>query len=235
MLKFLVCDDNKNTLNSLSKMLEDIFIKNDLNAKIVYKAKDDNDVLTYVKENPVDVFILDIQLKSNMNGLDLAKQIRKNNKNSYFIFVTGHSEFVFMAYKIKTFDYLCKPISKESLEDTILRLFDDIYGNTSCKKYIKLDNKNTLIDENEVDFLKSDGMKVIFQTNSNIYETYSSFAKLQQQLPNNFVRCHKSFIVNIKNIAKLEPASNLIYFKNNQTCDIGPKYKENFLKEVRIL
>lgn len=234
MLKFLICDDNKNTLDCLSKMLEGIFVKNDLNAKIVYETTCANEVLSYIKDNSIDVFVLDINLKSDITGIDIAKQIRVNDKDCYIIFTTGHSEFVFMAYKLKTFDYLCKPISKDCLEDTILRLFNDLHSSTLCRKYIKLDNKNTLIDKNEIDYIKRNGMKIIFQTNSKAYETYSSFIKLQPQLPNNFVRCHKSYIANINNITKLEPSSNLIYFKNNTTCDIGPKYKENFMKEVHF-
>ena len=125
-------------------------------------------------------------------------------------------------------------MAKAALEETILRLFDDITNNNERRTYIRLDNKNTLIDENEVQYIKRDGMKIIFQTKSESYQTYSSFAKLQNQLPKNFIRCHKSYIANINNIIKLEPTSNLIYFKNNITCDIGPKYKEDFMKEVNI-
>ena len=77
-------------------------------------------------------------------------------------------------------------------------------------------------------------MKIVFHTDTNCYSVYSSFNKLQPHLPQNFVRCHKSFIANINNINKLDSKSNLIYFKNNETCDIGPKYKKDFLKEVKF-
>lgn len=75
-------------------------------------------------------------------------------------------------------------------------------------------------------------MKLIFHTKSRDYETYSSFNKIQNSLPNNFVRSHKSFIVNINNIANLNPITNIIYFNNGSTCDIGPKYKTNLVEEV---
>ncbi len=233
MLNFVICDDNLPILNKLSHMFESIFMKNDLEAKIAFKTTNDSELLSYLKENPIDVLVLDIKLNSKLDGLEIAKQVRKKNKDCYLIFMTAHSEFVFLAYKCKTFDYLCKPITKERLEETILRLFDDIQGSTSHKKYIRLDNKNTIIAENEVQYIKRDGMKVIFHTNARDYEMYSSFNKLQDQLPNNFVRCHKSFIANVNNITKLEPASNLIYFNNDTTCDIGPKYKDDFMKGVK--
>ena len=77
-------------------------------------------------------------------------------------------------------------------------------------------------------------MKVIFHTNSRDYEVYSSFAKIKDQLPKNFVRCHKSFIANVNNISKLEPTSNIIYFNDNNKCYIGPKYKDDVMKGVKI-
>ncbi len=100
-------------------------------------------------------------------------------------------------------------------------------------KYIKLDTKNTIINESDVQFIRKEGMKLIFHTRNRDYEIYSSFAKIEDRLPNNFIRCHKSFIANIDNIAKLEPSSNLIYFENNSTCDIGPKYKEYIMEVIK--
>ena len=82
-------------------------------------------------------------------------------------------------------------------------------------------------------FIKRDGMKLVFHTKNRDYETYSSFNKIQDLLPSNFIRAHKSYIVNINNIANLDPVSNLIYFSDNSTCDIGPKFKKDLLKEVK--
>ena len=230
MLNFVICDDNLNILEKLSQMLEKIFIKNDYEAKITFKSDKPEKILEYVRENKVDVAILDIELKTNKSGLDLANEIRKINKDIYLIFTTAHLEYVMLAYKYKTFDYIPKPITYVRLEETISRLFEDING--LPKRYIKIDNKKTIIDESEVLYIKRDGMKLIFHTKSRDYETYSSFNKIQSALPNNFVRTHKSFIANINNITNLDPVSNIIYFNNDSTCDIGPKFKNDLIKEV---
>ena len=146
MLKFVICDDNKNTLNQLSIMLESIFIKNDLEAEIVFKSNKESELLNYIENNIFDVLILDIQLSTKSAGIDIANLIRKKNKDCYIIFTTAHSEFVFLAYQCKTFDYICKPITKERLEETILRLLSDIKGTKNPNNYIKLNNKNTIIN-----------------------------------------------------------------------------------------
>ena len=136
MLNFVICDDNHAVLNRLSKMLESIFINNNIDAEIGLKSTKSSDVINYLKDNKVDVLILDINLNSEISGCDIADMVRKKNKDVYIIFSTGHLEYALIAYKYKTFDYLPKPIVEERLEETILRLVDDIKLTPS--KFIKL-------------------------------------------------------------------------------------------------
>lgn len=231
MLNFVICDDNLNILDKFSSILENIFIKHNYDAEIGLKTSDIDELLDYIDENKTDVLILDINLKSDKSGLEVAAKVREKNKDTYFIFTTAHLEYAMMAYKFKTFDYLAKPVTYDRLEDTVVRLFEDVNG--LPKKYIKIDNNKTIIDENDVLFIKRDGMKLVFHAKSRDYETYSSFNKIQDSLPSNFVRTHKSFIVNIDNIVNVDYVDNIIYFDDGSTCDIGPKFKNDFMKEVK--
>ena len=231
MLSFVLCDDNYGAIDKLSKMLNSIIISHNLKAQISYTTNNPNDLLNYLKDNPTDVLLLDIDLKSSTSGLQIAEQIRAIDKNIYIIFVTGHFEFGMVAYKYKTFDFLQKPLTKERFEETILRLYSDIYGSTA--RYIRLDNDKTVIKENSIRFIKKEGMKVIFHTDTRDYETYSSFNKISGMLPNNFVRCHKSYIVNVSKITVIDLSENEISFTNNDKCYIGPKYKNDFMEVLK--
>lgn len=228
MLNFVICDDNSNILNKLSKMLESIFIKNNLDGKVSLSTTTPSKVLTYSKENNVDVYILDIDLKSDISGLDLASKIRNYNKNVYLIFTTAHLEYIMLAYKVKTFDYLAKPIAFERFEETILRLFDDVKCNQN--RYIKIGSSSNIVNENDIYCIKKEGMKLIYCTKENFYETYSSFNKIETCLPENFVRCHKSYIANINKISTINSDNNTILFDDSTTCSIGPKYKLNLME-----
>lgn len=231
MLNFVICDDNLNILDKLETMLETIFTKNNFEASVSFKSNNPEDILNYVQNNCVDAIILDINLKSNKSGLELAKKIREKKKNTYIIFNTAHLEYAMVAYKYKTFDYLAKPVTYDRLEDTIIRLFDDINGST--KKYLKIDNKNTIIDESEIQYIKRDGMKLVFHTSSRDYDTYSSFNKFEEKLPKTYVRCHKSYIANINQIKDVEPVSGTVTFKDGDICYIGPKYKKEFMEVLK--
>ena len=127
MINFVLCDDNFGALDKLSRMLNSIIISNNLKGQITYTTDSPTDLLNFVKNNPTDVLLLDIDLKSSTSGLEIAEQIRKIDKSIYIIFVTGHFEFGMVAYKYKTFDFLQKPLTRERFEETILRLYSDIF------------------------------------------------------------------------------------------------------------
>ena len=224
MLNFVLCDDNQVILDRLCKMLESIFIKHNFDAEIIFSSTVPENILDFIKENNnVHVLFLDIDLKSKMSGLDLASQIRKVNKQ------------VLIAYQYKTFDFIPKPITIERLEETFLRIIDDIETDYSVNNFIRIDNRNTIINEDSIYFIKKNGMKLVFYTDNRIYETYSSFSKIEEILPSNFVRCHKSYIANINKIHDISLNNNSISFDStsNMKCYIGPKYKNKMMEVLK--
>lgn len=234
MLNFALCDDNPAIVNKLAKILEAIFINKNLPGKIVLVETNPNNILDFISnDDRIDVLLVDIDLKSNMNGIELVNKIRTTNKAMYVIFTTAHLEYGILAYKCKTFDFLPKPITSERLQETILRIFEDVYD--SPKNFIQIDNKKTFITENSVFYIKKDGMKLIFKSKSRDYKVYSSFSRLSSSLSSNFFRCHKSYIINLNNITDIQPKNNLITFNNNPNiqCYIGPKYKESLMEVLQ--
>lgn len=231
MLNFIICDDDINMINKLSSLFEKVFIKNDFDAKIVLKTSNYKELLSFMSSNLVNVIVLDIEFKnSKVNGLNIAEEIRKINKDCYIIFITSHFEYIMEAYDYKTFAYLFKnSLSVDTLSDTLIRLFDDVSG--TPRKFLKIDTKGSFIDLNDIQFIEKNGMKLIYHTSHGIFETYNSFSKIEDKLPDNFVRCHKSFIANVSNIAHISLTNCTITFKNDEVCYIGPKYK-NCLMEV---
>lgn len=232
MLNFIICDDEVHMLDKLSHLFEKTFIKNDFDAKIVLKTQDYQKVLSFMCTNQVNVVVLDIEFKnSKINGLNIAEEIRKINKDCYIIFITSHFEYIMEAYDYKTFAYLFKnSLSVDSLSDTLNRLFDDVSGYST--KFIKIDGKGNFIVLNDIQFIEKNGMKLIYHTSHKILETYNSFSKIEDKLPENFIRCHKSFIANINNIEHISLSNSVITFKNNEICYIGPKYKNSLMEVI---
>lgn len=232
MLNLVICDDDIHMIDKLSLLFEKAFVKNDFDAKIVFKTQNYKELLSFMVSNQVNVVILDIEFKnSTVNGLNIAEEIRKMNKDCYIIFITSHFEYLMEAYDYKTFAYLFKnSLSVDTISTTLNRLFDDISGTSS--KFIKIDTKGTFIDLNDIQFIEKNGMKLVYHTSHSVLDTYNSFSKIESNLPNNFVRCHKSFIANVNNIVHISLTDSTITFKNNEVCYIGPKYKSLLLEVI---
>ena len=230
MIKFALCDDNNQLLSKLKELLETIFFRNNLDAGIVLTTDTASQLVSFINKNEVDVLFLDIDLNSKVNGIEIAKQIRQNNKSMYIIFLTGHFEYIVSAFECKTFDFIQKPFSLTKIEGTVLRLFEDIYANN--QKFIRLANSRKLVNQNLINYIEKDGMKTIYYLGSSAIKSYGSFNKISKALPTNFVRCHKSFIVNINNISNVDLTNNTIFFKfsSKSSCFIGPKYKNSFME-----
>lgn len=232
MLNFVICDDDIHMINKLSLLFEKAFLKHDYDAKVVLKTSNYKEVLSYISSNSVNVVVLDIEFKnSKLNGLNIAEEIRKINKDCYLIFITSHFEYVMEAYDYKTFAYLFKnSLSIDTLSDTLARLFDDVSG--TSYKFLKIDNKGNFLDLNDIQFIEKNSMKLIYHTTHGVYETYNSFSKIEYMLPTNFVRCHKSFIANTNNITHISLPNGSITFKTGEVCYIGPKYKKSLLEVI---
>lgn len=82
-------------------------------------------------------------------------------------------------------------------------------------------------------YIKRNNMKLVYHTSSRDYEVYSSFNKIQDSLPTNFIRCHKSYIVNLDNIKDVDPVTLTVLLTDNSSCSIGPKYKNEFLEVIK--
>lgn len=235
MLSFVLCDDNNAILDRLNKMFDSLFIEHHFDAEISFSSTNPKNVLEYFKNHIVNAVFLDIDLKSEISGLDVAEQIRKLNRHTYIIFMSAHLEYILIAYRYKTFDFIPKPITIERLEETLLRIMEDMNAEDKKNKFIRLNNRNTIINESSINFIKKDGMKLIFYTDNRTYETYNSFNKISEELPPNFIRCHKSYIANVNKITDINQANNMILFNNDNKvkCYIGPKYKNKIMEVLK--
>lgn len=202
MLHFALCDDNKNTLEKTTSTLESIFCNADIEADIAFASTSSRKLLDYLSENQADVVLLDIDLSNKVSGIELAKKIREVNKYIYIIFITAHFEYSMLAYKVKTFDFLVKPITYESLKDTIVRLRDDIYGNKNC--FVKFGRSKQYIRANDIIYIEKDKAKATVHTTETSFQIYATVEEIISCLPGYFVRCNKSFIINTNRVSQID-------------------------------
>lgn len=177
-----------------------------------------NDSAVYLTTS---LFFLDIQM-SGMNGIDAAKKIRSEGYPGPIIFLTAFREYVFRGYEVHAMNYLLKPIKENALFLCLDEIVDQMRGNSYLFK-----NKQELVSIPFKDILSflSNGHYVDITTISAYYCQHTTLSRIMGELPAEFIRVHKSCIVNMAHIYKI--TGSTIVLSNHMTTQIGRSYMQS--------
>lgn len=236
-LNILIVEDNKYEMTNIVKIIKSI--SKEFN---IYKAFTGEECFNILEKVDIDLFILDIQLP-DISGLGIAKTIRNIAKYelTYIVFITTHIYFQLDAFKkVNCYDFIEKPYKKEELIKIIKRLSRGILKQ---KQLVKLDRQKIYFEmkdctikvyADEILFIESKKRNCIIHTkHKEILVKNITIKKILEMLPKEyFMRTHRSYIVNLENIYKIEKSGKdswIIYFKSYtlQTY-ISNTYKEEF-------
>lgn len=189
--------------------------------KVVGEATNGQELLQLVKEEKPDIVLVDI-LMPGMNGMEAAKVCKQLLPSIQVIFITGSDKFAVEAFTLSAVDYIVKPIenarlfvalekAKQSLQ---LQEHIDAKPNYNYKLVIKSNNTFIYLVFDDILFIEKEGRKTILHTEKDRFETLESLQELEERLPDFFYKSHRSYLVNLRKIEKIEPSgeSYLAYF-----------------------
>ena len=236
----LICDDIRNEALKLEKLIKQA----GFDADIRYFEKG-SDLLEYIKTGArIDVCFLDI-IMPEMNGIELAKNMRDANFKGKIVFLTSSNDYGVESYQVKAYFYLLKPVSKEDIK----RLLDEIKyappADNSLKRQsqlkqggIKVETRNMtrLITFNEISYVEVINKNVFFRLlDGSDIVIFASLSELMPQLiaDGRFAQCHRSFVVNMDAIMQI--SGKEIFLQCGRKTFISRGYKEfsnQYLKHI---
>lgn len=203
-MKICVVDDEKWTRLNIVKMLQNL--EPDW---LVEACSSGSEALELSSEYNFDCYILDIEL-NDLQGITLSKALQKMNEHSQIIFSTAHDQYAVKAYELGAIDYLCKPYNQERLKKALDWLNEKEIINT---KSITIDYQRSkiIIETSDIIYIESQLKKCIIQTTSEQYEIVGSLSYYEAILDDNFIRCHKSYLVNWAYVKAIIPLYDTVY------------------------
>ena len=235
MLRFIVCEDNKDFLSRLCNTINKVMMPYNFEYKISKFAEYNKEVEEIIKrKHEQKVYILDIEL-GEVSGLEIASEIRERDLESIIIFITSHPECkndIFYS-RLLALDYIPKD-----------RLWSDRFENT-LEYTIKAINRRRIltfefnhnsyrVPFDDILYIEKvqDNQKCIINTeNNNQYEINTTITDLATKLGPSFFQSHKSCIINIEKIKKINYADNTITFLNNKCVYLLSNRKKKELRE----
>jgi DNA-binding LytR/AlgR family response regulator len=202
-----ICDDDNSELEKIKSAVETfIALKQHEHQIAVQIFTNGNDLLSYIsRHGSFDLLILDI-IMPGINGLEIAEEIRSNNSACKIIFLTSSPEFAVHSYKVRAFYYFLKPFSDSELIVQLEKALDEMAVEQSSSIIIKGKSKLTRVQIHKIRYLESVKHVVFFHLHNNeALSCYGSMEEFHDILlaDNRFVKCHKSFIVNMNYVISI--------------------------------
>ena len=201
------------------------------------------DVIDFLKTNRVELMFLDIQMEE-LNGIQLIKVLMNRPK---VILTTAYDSFAIKSYELDVTDYLLKPFSFERFTKAVNRAYDQIMlekgsvpvhtatSNDAGKNeesyfFVKTEFRLQKVDFSDILYIEGQGDYQCIVTTKGKIMTLQNFSRLMASLPSEtFIRVHKSFIVSINQIEKIE--RNRIRI-GDKSIPISLTYKDQFFNTL---
>lgn len=229
-LTCIIVDDEPNAVALL-----EVLIAQNTQWKLTGKCFDALEALAFLKDNKPDFLFLDINMPQ-LTGMELAALLSPETK---IVFTTAYSEHAAESYTFHTIDYLLKPITlkrflaatqkiEAHFRSTVAEKFtpveaDDYFFVKSGKVFRNILMADILYFEGEKEYVK-------LVTPKEEILVYRRLKDIEEQLSDPFVRIHNSFIVNTRQIKKIQ--DNHVYIAD-QHIPISEKFKEKFMNIVQ--
>jgi DNA-binding LytR/AlgR family response regulator len=172
--------------------------------EVVGEAATAREALALAARVPYDVVFCDIEMPG-ASGLDVARLVRDRPERPELVFVTAHERYAVQAFAVEAFDYLLKPVDPERLAQLVRRLVERRPAAGAVQKIpVVSAGKTVLLDYGAVHFVRADGDYARVHTYDRAYLCTSSLGELEDTLPaEQFVRIHRSYLVNLAKIASV--------------------------------
>lgn len=230
--KCLIVDDERPARELLESYIEKI-----PELEIVGSYKNPLEAIHIIQSKNVDILFLDIQMPE-IKGTQLLNSI--TNK-PIVIFTTAYQEYALESYEMDVLDYMVKPISFERFYKGVRKALKQISlaNNTSLIENVtpkindfiilKADYKIYRIQYNDIFYIEGLKEYVTFYTKNQKIIVYESLKQLEISLPSNFIRVHKSYIVNKNSVHAL--SGNQLEI-NSVKIPLGQSYKDSVKAEL---
>ncbi|MBQ1955876.1 MAG: response regulator transcription factor [Clostridia bacterium] len=210
-VKIAVCDDSSTDAGYICKLLSLWASRKNINLKTAIFPSAESFLFLHDEDKSYDILLLDIEM-DKMNGITLAENIRKTDNDLKIVFITGYPEFVSRGYDVQALHYLIKPATEERLFPVLNRALAEIEARNNFVLF-KTEKGSLRIDLKRIVFAEAFSHCIHITTLDGEFDVIQTLSQLIEDLGEDFVRCHRSYVVGLAHIGKLT--------KNELTLDNG--------------
>lgn len=230
MIRCLAIDDEPLALQQLTTYIQKVpFLELAAQCQSAMEAR------KFLEQDTVDAIFCDINMP-DLNGMDFVKSLQAP---PLIVFTTAYSEYAVEGFKVNAVDYLLKPFGLDDFRRAAKRIkerLEIVSTNTQHPTpntqpdtlFVKTDYRMVKISIADIRYIEgmSEYLKIYLEGEDKPIITLLSMKKIETRLPENFMRIHRSYIVNLHKIQEVN--KNRIIMDAETFLPIGDMYKESF-------
>ena len=200
MMRIAVCDDSPQFLQTAVTLIRTWSRQRNIPVEL-HTCSNGDELLAANAAARLDIVFLDI-IMPLLNGIETARELRKQDTSIRIIFLTSSPEFALDSYSVKAQGYLLKPVTYEKMQDAL----DD------CARYFAKEPENIILKTpfgyqklyfHNIEYIEAQNKKAIFYLDDgNAVQAADplNFYEHKLTLDHGFFKCHRSYLVYLKNV-----------------------------------
>lgn len=201
MISVAICEDESYFLDSISELLNQ-YLRDKKTEASVMKFSSGEEFMISGQDS--DIILMDIRLPGQ-DGMNIMEQLRNNKKNGQVIFISAYQDYVFQAFDVNAINYLLKPIVPIKFFAAIDKAMERIRQN--CDNVLLISNGSSFskIQTKNIYYCEVFNHQVFIHTTTETYRYSGILDSLEEELDDDFFRCHRSYIINMRYVVSKAP------------------------------
>lgn len=199
-LKVAICDDNPVDAGFVEGILKGWATERDICLNVRLFSSGEQFLFHYAEDKRWDILLLDIEMGA-MDGVTMARTLRKDNETVQIVFITGYSDYIAEGYEVAALHYLMKPVSREKLYAVLDRAMGKRQQDEKCLN-LEIGGEMVRLPFYEIRYLEVQHNYVTLHGKRE-YTVKRTLGEFEKELDQRFFRVGRSLILNLKYIRRV--------------------------------
>ena len=195
-----ICDDSNADTGYVHSILNNWAAARQVTVQVETFTSAESFLFHYAEDKSFDILLLDIEMGA-MDGVTMAKQVRKGNETVQIVFITGYSEYIAEGYEVAALHYLMKPVKEDKLFAVLDRALEKQKQNERCLN-LELSGEMVRIPFYEIRYLDVHQNYVTIHGKRD-YTIKRTLGEFEKELDDRFHRVGRAMILNLKYIQRV--------------------------------
>lgn len=198
MLLIAIVDDDPNDSAALNALVAEYFRRNSQ----AYMIHVFNTPLDFIRstENH-DIVFMDIRMEK-LDGLEVARIMRKINTDSVLIFVTHMAQLAIKGYEVDALDFIVKPADQFSINYVLDKALKRLENTTSTVFALKTSSGIVSLSSGDITYVEVFDHNLVYHTTKGTYDVRGRLSDVTKKLDQKrFIMCNRSFVVNLRYVS----------------------------------